>query len=266
MSATDGEQPEQPPPEVRPLAQQPPEEASIESAQASAYAGALTAVHLAILAWLSPDEGDGPPSVTLSDPVAARIAVGQQFDARREMLDRRLRAMTDGGARAGREAAARRHDLDITPERFDRATQRALREMADQASRETHNRQARDIGRAIADGRQAGLTIEEVATRLREDVLPDARQWEARRTAKTEIHAGAERGKLAAFREVGVGDLMWLSAFLDSSRVAHMATSGQTRAPGEQFDLSGHACDHPGDMSLPVAHRVNCACSLIPAP
>ena len=258
------QQGEQPPPETRPLAQQPPEEASVEAQQAAAYAGALTAVHLAILTWLAPDAG-GPP-MPLDDPVSVRVEVGNQFDAHRETLRERVRVMTDGGAEAGRAAAARRHDLDIDAATFDRETQRALREMATAAATDTHSRQARDIARSIADAHQAGLSAEEIATRLRSEVFPPMRQWEARRLARTQVHQGAERGKLAAFRSTGVGEVMWLSAFLPASRETHVAASGQTRAPGELFDLAGHVCSHPGDPRLPVGHVVNCMCRLTISP
>jgi len=240
--------------------EQPPEQEQAEAEQAAAYAGALVVVHQAITSWL---ESTPPVAILVSAPLV-RKRTDAVFGDRRPMLDDRLGAMTRSGAVAGRSGAARRFGLDITPEAMSTRTENALREMAETASEYTHGRQSADIADAIADAYRADLSPSEIGTELRENVFPPMRSYEARRVAHTEVHAGAERGKIGAFREADVNEHRWLSAFLPTSRIAHMETSGQVREVGGQFSLGGQACRFPGDPALPMRHRVNCYCATVP--
>ena len=59
--------------------------------------------------------------------------------------------------------------------------------------------------------------------------------------------------------------LEWVTMHDEDVRAAHADAEGQTRPPGEPFDVGGHKMDFPGDPSAPIALWINCRCVLRPA-
>lgn len=252
-------------PDYPSLAATPPEEEQAVTRERAAYAGALTAVHVRLVRDLRDPDVD----LRLADHASVQPFVRGVFNEYGETLDDRFLSITRRGAEAGRAAIARRFNFDLDPDLdaddLRTRTTRALRDIAFTASDATTGRMTADIADAIVDGYRAGLHGDEIARRLSENVFPPMRQYEAERVVRTELHAGGERAKLDAFRDSNrVQKLMWVSAFLPTSRSTHLAATGQTRSPGQRFDLAGYAARYPGDPDLPVGERVNCQCRLIP--
>jgi hypothetical protein len=59
--------------------------------------------------------------------------------------------------------------------------------------------------------------------------------------------------------------LEWVTMHDDKVREAHRDVDGQTRPPGEPYDVAGTEMRYPGDPTAPIELWINCRCALAPA-
>jgi uncharacterized protein with gpF-like domain len=205
-------------------------------------------------------------TIPLSDPVEVAASVRKAPSTYLEAYDLVFEAMWKGGAKAGRESAARRHGFDIDFEITRPEVEDALEENADRAAEQVEERMTGDITDAVLDAHDRGLGIEEIAQELSEDVFPDMKTWQARRVAQTEVISASNKGNLTAYRSAsGVSGKKWLATDDHRVRESHEDIDGQERELGEPFETgNGNEAMFPGDPSLPASDRINCRCAVGP--
>lgn len=202
--------------------------------------------------------------VDVSSAGSARAAVREAFDPHRESFDLTIEDMHTEGAQAGRAVAIQRYALDISYEITRPEVLAALRENADEASNIVSQRMTGDLADALADAHNQGLGIDEITDILEEEVFPDARDWEARRVARTEVISASNKGAHEAYVDAGAPREEWIASLDGDTRDSHRAANGQVVLTTEPFIVGGQQAQHPGDMSLPVRERANCRCTVAP--
>lgn len=171
------------------------------------------------------------------------------------------------GATAGREVAARRHQLDIVTDRVPARTIEALEDWAFEATDEVLGRMEGDITQFLQSAQSEGLSISEIASDLESDFFEGrVKDWEARRVARTETigssNAGAHSGHEDADSVTGEE---WLATLDGRERDDHSAMDGVVVGVEEAFTLpDGSSAQFPGAPGLPVGQRANCRCTVIP--
>lgn len=240
------------------LAKDSPPERSVRQRFIDAFVEVLKDWHTDLLQVLR--DGDLPLAVD----EATRRAVAQTLDEHRESFRAEFETLWTDSARAGRSVAARRHDLDIDDEISERLA-RELRSLAVSASDEVETRMTDDITAALRDAWEDDIGIPEMERILKEEVFPDMRGYEAERAARTEGTAGANRGRVASFRDAGAPGKVWLAEDDHRTRDAHDDADNQTVAIGESFEVDGEEAAYPGDPRLSASNRINCRCGIGPA-
>lgn len=103
---------------------------------------------------------------------------------------------------------------------------------------------------ALAAGIEAGLSRDEIATNMREEVGADISKWRARTIAQTEVIRAHTKGSLALYDKSGVvSQVRWLDGQPGACPFCQ-GLSGQTVDLGEEFDSDLGSTDgpplHPG--------------------
>jgi hypothetical protein len=195
---------------------------------------------------------------------AARRTVARIFESHTERLTTAFNTLWEDTASASRSVTARRYDLDIDETLGDQV-RRELQEYAADAADETGERITRDLGDALRDAYQAGLSRDEMAEILENDVFPDMRGWEAERAAQTAATGGAGRGSTSAIRDAGAPGKRWLAGELPRTRLSHHDIDGQVVPVGAKFTTGkGNKAWWPGDPRLPPSDFISCRCSVAP--
>lgn len=169
--------------------------------------------------------------------------------------------MWTDGAVIGRGSAIAEEGFDIDPDIEDEATIEQLRENGRRAAEQVEERIIGDLAEALVEAYESGLSIEEIADVLREDVFPDMLSWQARRIAQTEVQSAVNKGRLTALVDAGVPGKRWVAVF-HNTRPAHKVAHGQVVPVGEKFEVGGEQARYPGDPSLSPSNRINCQCLL----
>lgn len=204
--------------------------------------------------------------IPLNSPVRVAASVEEALSPYHAAFETVFEAMWKGGAQAGRESAARKHEFTISFEITRPETEQALEEHANNASTQVQSRISGDLTQALVDAHDDGLSIDEIARLLQDEVFPDMKTWQARRVAQTEVISASNKGSLTAYRSAsGVTGKQWLSTDDHRVRESHEDIDGQERPLGVPFTTgAGHAAEFPGDPSLPPSDRINCRCAVAP--
>lgn len=207
----------------------------------------------------------GEIGVDLAQEGAVRVVLERRLDPYRESWDIVFENVWKDSAEAGRSTAIRRHNLDISFDIVDPETTAALEDHGRKAAEQTQHRMTGDMASAISDAYQAGYGIDEIAQLLRDDVFEDMKTWEARRCARTEGMAGANKGRLISYKDAGAAGKRWMARDDDDTRDSHENADNQTVPITEPFTIGkGYSAQYPGDPNLPVGERANCRCLVQP--
>lgn len=204
-------------------------------------------------------------TVVLATREAARRTTARVLDQHRDALEAAFAGLWEDGAEAGRAATARRYDLDVDDELTDRV-RRELQEYAADAAEQTGSRMTDDIAEALRDAHSDGLSRDEIAEILQEDVFPDMRGYEADRAARTAATGSSARGAVSSIRDAGAPGKQWLVADDLRTRDSHDDIDGQVVPVGGKFTTGkGNQAWWPGDPRLPPSDFINCRCAVAPA-
>lgn len=117
----------------------------------------------------------------------------------------------------------------------------------------------RDVLREAYD---SGEGLRELEKRLR-DQYKEFSRTRARTIAKTEMGGAVNGGKQIGLVQNGVTKKEYRSAFLDTSRPAHIAADGQVVATDQPFDVGGEMLMFPGDPQGSPGNVINCYCTFV---
>jgi hypothetical protein len=128
---------------------------------------------------------------------------------------------------------------------------------------------AGDANRILEAGLQDGLSIRDIAARLRESLGEEYYKNRAVNIARTEAGNalnGARRGVIDQLKE-DLGDRVpmrpvWLSVLGNTTRDTHADLDGVPADGNGMWRLSGYEIPWPGHFSLPASERCNCRCSI----
>lgn len=165
---------------------------------------------------------------------------------------------------------------ELIPQVFDEWLQEAmresLREIFEQDYWQEINEETRDaIEEEIWDAIDDGLSIEEIAARLEDELGDEWSMTRGRLIARTEISATLNEGHMLSMRrlEEEMGEQVgkeWLSVLGNTTRPEHAALDGVFVAGWDGlFNLDGYEIPYPGHYSLPAKHRCNCQCTILSA-
>lgn len=177
-----------------------------------------------------------------------------------------FREAGENGAEAGRAVAARQYGLDIDFSLVPERTLTQLDDWAERASNGVLERMADDIAPVLRGAHEEGLRMEEIRDVINQDVFDNRLQdWEADRIAQTETINTSNEGTHSALVDANsvVGE-EWLDAGDSNVRSSHQEAHGQIVAVENTFLVGGHEAQHPADLSLPAAERINCRCTIVP--
>ena len=115
---------------------------------------------------------------------------------------------------------------------------------------------------SLAEGIQAGETIEELAQRV--DSVMTQRRSTTETIARTEVIGALNGGSLEMWRQSGVvAKKQWLAALDDRLRDTHRAAHGQAVGIDQNFAVGDGHGPHPGAIGI-AAEDINCRCSMVP--
>jgi uncharacterized protein with gpF-like domain len=127
-----------------------------------------------------------------------------------------------------------------------------------------------DIGEIIKNGVDDGLTVQEMAKRIADELEDDSID-RALNIATTESTGGLNAGHTLAIEDAaegGDGQIVgrqWLAIGDESTRETHIEANNQIVPIGQPFIVGGYEADYPGDDSLPPEERCRCRCTTIAA-
>lgn len=196
----------------------------------------------------------------------ARLSVRRTLDPYEDAWDLVVMDMWQDGARAGREASVRRHSFEISYDISRDSVTRALRQHGREAAQIIQERMVGDLGDALAEANEEGLSIDEITETLQDDVFPGMESHQAERVARTETVGGANKGSLSSYRDAsGVEGKRWLATDGPRTRESHNQCDNQEQPIGEPFVTgAGNRAQYPGAFSLPASDRIHCRCSIAP--
>lgn len=205
-------------------------------------------------------------NIDLDDTSTLRAQVSRIVGNFTNDIEILFREQAENAAEAGRQVAARRHQLDIA---FDIIPENTLEELNDWAidlSRHVTDNIADDVASYIRSAHDEGLSIPDVANDLNDEFFDGRlRDWRAEQLARDNTIAPSNRGSHSAHLEADsvVGE-EWLATSDDRTRDTHDEADGQVVAVDNTFIVGGFEAEHPGDPSLPVGEFTQCRCTVVP--
>jgi HK97 family phage portal protein len=118
------------------------------------------------------------------------------------------------------------------------------------------------IKATLAEGEQAGETIDELAARVK-SVFADAVGARAETIARTEVVSAANSASLEAGFQAGVEKKVWLATPDTRTRDSHRKADGEIVAMDDTFDIGDSRLEYPGDPNGAAGDVINCRCTLI---
>ena len=89
-------------------------------------------------------------------------------------------------------------------------------------------------------------------------------RWRANVIARTETHTAAQAAGFEAEASLGLTlRKEWVAAADERTRDSHAEADGQIVGHADDYIVGGHACQYPGDPSLPPEESVNCRCASV---
>lgn len=114
----------------------------------------------------------------------------------------------------------------------------------------------------IAQGIEAGETIDQIAARVNESMGPLIRS-SSETIARTETVRASNAGTELAWKQSGVvKGKQWLSALDDKTRDSHVEANGQIVPLSGEFKVGDGTGPTPGQIGLPE-EDINCRCTLV---
>jgi len=222
------------------------------------YRDRLGPVENDIEAWLN-----GATDGDLSSLQSIRSELEQRVGAYTADFDVLFREGGERGIEAGRQVAARRHNLDIA---FDVVPQRTIDivdEWAGVAAESTLETITEDSARWLRGAHEEGLGIDDIADQLNDELF-DGRleDYVAERAARTGTVATSNAGEHSAIEDSSAVAEQWITSLDDRERADHGEADGQVVAVDNTFEVGGEFLQHPGDPTASVGQIVNCRCSL----
>ena len=114
----------------------------------------------------------------------------------------------------------------------------------------------------IADAYERGLSVDDTASLITEK-LADAKQYQARMLARTDLNGLANGASVMTARMAGVQYKQWLTAEDDRVREQHVEADGQMVPVDQPFLVCGENLDYPGDPAGSDECTCNCRCTVI---
>lgn len=170
------------------------------------------------------------------------------------------------GATAGREIAARRHNLDVAFDVIPESTLEQLDEWAEVAAESTLETITEDSTRWLRSAHEEGLSIDEIAEELQSEYFPEhLEDYQAERAARTGTISSSNAGNHSAHIDAdGVIGEQWIATDDDRTRDTHADVNGAVVAVGETFTVGSEELAHPGDPTGALEEIVNCRCTIVP--
>ena len=118
----------------------------------------------------------------------------------------------------------------------------------------------------LADSVMRGASIQQISRMIRNVINISYRQ--AVKIARTEMNRVANQGRLLGFEQAKSDhnidmQKMWLSAFDERTRDAHLAANGQVVDLDKPFNVGGEKLMFPGDPNGSAENVINCRCSVV---
>jgi 2'-5' RNA ligase len=198
--------------------------------------------------------------------VAARFSVsriGAMWKRRVSGLVTKLKGVAQRGARTAAEDVGEElpDGWDSQLGSYVEATTALLNAVGD--------RLAAEATEALAEGLNAGETVEQLKARLTALFAADGTQLgtgRAERIAMTEATRAWNAGTLAAAQAMTSDERplvkQWHTRRDDRVRIQHSDTDGQLQLLDDPFDVAGTPMQYPGDPTAPADLTVNCRCIL----
>lgn len=124
---------------------------------------------------------------------------------------------------------------------------------------------AQDVRQVLVDGVKSGESIEQIAAKMVQ--VAGFTEVQAKRIARTTVHASAESGSIAQLRYVGYGDdeveKEWLSTHDGRTRETHVFADKQKVPLSGKFTVGSTHLDYPGDPLGAYSEVVNCRCTAL---
>ena len=224
------------------------------------YRDRLGPVENDIESWLA-----GATDADLSSLQSIRSELEQRTGVYTADFDVLFREGGERGIEAGRQVAARRHNLDIA---FDVVPQRTIDiidEWAGVAAESTLETITEDSARWLRGAHEEGLGIDDIADQINSELF-DGRleDYVAERAARTGTVATSNAGSHSAIEDSSAVAEQWLTAVDGRERSDHGEADGQVVAVDNTFAVGGVFLQHPGDPTAPVGQIANCRCSILP--
>lgn len=120
---------------------------------------------------------------------------------------------------------------------------------------------------ALQEAAAEGLGEVDAAEKIQKAVSGQIGLRRANTIARTETGA-AQNAAIDLGGEVSGVEIIreWVSVDDARTRPTHASADGQTRKPGEAFDVGGVRLDRPGDPNGPAKEIINCRCTVILEP
>ncbi len=120
------------------------------------------------------------------------------------------------------------------------------------------------VSDAITEGRDAGLTQDEIADLIVEKTGGKIGESRAATIARTEMHAASQAGGVAVAESLDIPGLQkeWVSMGDARVRDDHAEVDGTVVPLDDTFTVGDDELDHPGDPSGSPEETINCRCVL----
>lgn len=169
---------------------------------------------------------------------------------------------TKGRLKVATEAWARREakklGTDLSKDALKRITDAAEKKHWTMIKKATKVTQ-RKVARIVSNGREQGLLIDEIADRLKSDIITIGR---SQRIANTEIIRATGQASQDVFESAGVEKKLWVASFINT-RDTHADLDGEEIPTSERFiSSSGAQASYPGGFGVPE-EDCNCACAIV---
>lgn len=214
--------------------------------------------------------------VDVAERAARQIADTGNFDVGLQQHEQRVRAeleasynavMPEFGQRILDAASDKRFaavEVKQGEAEFDRAMREWIRRVSTLKVAQITETTREQLRRKLEAGRREGLSTDEIARSMRDDLGGAVAATRAAVIGRTEVHAAAQAANQQAADATGVQGLRkeWMAAEDSRTRPDHDAADGQVVDKDGEFTVGGVRMKAPGDADAPAAQVVNCRCAL----
>ena len=120
---------------------------------------------------------------------------------------------------------------------------------------------------ATQQGWQEGLGVSQIGGLIMSQITQrggEIARWRANVISRTETHTAAQAAGFETEASLGLTlRKEWVAAADERTRESHAEADGQVVGHAEDYSVGGHACQYPGDPSLPPEESINCRCASV---